>query len=175
MSHFENAIATLFQSNDSSIVKDLKLNLKKVLSAGNLTDAEIALLTYSLSQPLKLFDFQSSAKERLISGGYKPEQIQEASELSSLMGMLNTYYKFKNFVEKDSDYAAAGLRMNALMKTQLKKEEFEMLSLAHSILNACEFCVKAHEQELRKLGLSADKIHEAVRLTSVLKAISFFK
>ena len=172
MQNIELVVNELFQNKETAIAKDLKLNLKKVLTPNNLTEVELALLSYSLGTLLNIEILAQNAKETLIANNYTPEQIKEAKEIAALMGMLNTYYKFKNFVDNQTDYNMAGLRMNSMAKTNLNKIEFETLSLAHSLLNACEFCVKAHEHELRKIGLSADKIHDSIRLTSVLKAVS---
>ena len=172
MENIELIINEIFKENESSIAKDLKLNLKKYLSPTSLNESEIALVAYSLSNILKLDILAQSAKEILVVNHYTEEQIKEAKEIAALMGMLNSYYKFKNFVDNQTDYNVAGLRMNSMAKPNLSKVEFETLALAHSLLNSCEFCVKAHEHELRKLGLTADKIHDTIRLTSVLKAVS---
>ncbi|MES2615320.1 MAG: carboxymuconolactone decarboxylase family protein [Bdellovibrionota bacterium] len=172
MENLELITNEIFGNNESSIAKDLKLNFKKYLGPTSLGLSEVALIAYSLSNVLKLAPLQQAAQEVLAASEYTPEQIIEAKEIAALMGMLNSYYKFKNFVDNQTDYNAAGLRMNSMAKPSLAKVEFETLALAHSLLNSCEFCVKAHEQELRKLGLTADKIHDTIRLTSVLKAVS---
>jgi alkyl hydroperoxide reductase subunit D len=175
MENLDNIINEIFQGNESNIAKDLKLNLKKYLGENNLTQIEIALVTLSLSHSLKLNSLAKHYENELAQTGYSLEQIKEAKEIAAFMSMLNSYYKFKNFVDNNSDYNNAGLRMNTMAKPQLTKIEFELLALVHSILNACEFCVKAHEQELKKHQMSADKIHDAVRLTSVLKAVSLIQ
>lgn len=172
MEKLDEIIDEVIKNNETAIAKDLKLNLKKYLSPGNLSNSEVALIVYSLSHIIKIDILEAVAEEILLLNNYTQEQITEAKEISAFMAMLNTYYKFKNFVSNQSDYNAAGLRMNAMAKPNLSKSEFETLALSHSLLNSCEFCVKAHEQELRKLGLSADKIHDVIRLTSVLKAVS---
>jgi alkyl hydroperoxide reductase subunit D len=172
MENLAQLLTQIFVDNESAIAKDLKLNLKKYLSPTSLNTVEIALIAYSLANVLEIEPLKQLANDTLIANNYSAEQIKEAKEIAALMGMLNSYYKFKNFVNNNTDYNAAGLRMNSMAKPNLSKVEFETLALAHSLLNGCEYCVKAHEQELRKLGLTADKIHDTVRLTSTLKAVS---
>lgn len=161
----------LFGEKNTSIAKDLKLNFRKYFGQGALSKTEVALVGYSLSKVVNLPSLDLFSREFLLANGYTEEQLLEAVEIAGLMGMLNTYYKFKNFVNSSSDYLVAGLRMNALAKHSLSKVEFELLALAHSLHNACEFCVKAHEQELRTRGVEIEKIHDVARFTGVLKGI----
>src|SRR6185369_15015062 len=109
------------------------------------------------------------AREKLAAQGLPPEHIQEAAESAAIMGMLNTYYRFRYMVGKDDDYRTAGLRMTSLARPAIGKEGFEMLALAVSIVNGCQSCVKSHEQVLRDAGVSADKIHDLARMGSVVK------
>lgn len=164
-------IFDLFQNKDSNIAKDLQLNFKRYTEHSSLSEAQVMLLVYSLTKDFHQSALATYAKERLNSIGFTHAQIDEASEISAFIKMLNTYYKFKHFINNDNDYKQADLRMNAMAKSSLKKIDFEMLAFAYSLLNGCEFCVKAHEHELRQLGLSADQIHDVVRLTSILSAM----
>lgn len=168
----DTLINELFQNNDSNISKDLQLNLKRYATQSSLNEQQLMLLIYSLTQNKNLIQFHEYAKEQLLSMGLTTLQITEAKEIASFVKMLNTYYKFKYFVDKHEDYKQAGLRMNAMSKSNLTKNDFEILALAHSLINGCEFCVKAHENELRHLGVSAEHIHDIARLTSVLNAIT---
>jgi lipoyl-dependent peroxiredoxin subunit D len=102
----------------------------------------------------------------------------EAEESAALVGMLNSYYKFRGFVTKsepevaDENYHHAGLRMTALARPAMGKENFELLALVVSVVNGCETCVTSHEKVLRESGVSPDKIHDAVRLASTIKGLS---
>ena len=116
----------------------------------------------------------SHAREKLAALGVPAEQIQEAAESAAIMGMLNTYYRFRYMVDKDDDYRAAGLRMTSLARPALGKESFEMLALAVSIVNGCQSCVRSHEQVLRDAGISPDKIHDLARMAAVVKGIKAF-
>ena len=104
------------------------------------------------------------------------EYINEALQIPAIMGMLNTYYKFRFFVERNdpaatTDYGSPGLRMNSLVKPLMGKEKFELISLAISILNGCEKCVISHEKALMNLGVTRIKIHEAIKTAAVVKGL----
>lgn len=172
MKTLENVIISTFENKDSNIAKDLKLNFKRYLEDGALDEKTRTLVAYSLSSILHLNELKDFAHSQLTAFAVTSEQIHEASEIGAFMKMLNTYYKFKNFVNNDADYNSAGLRMNAMARPNLSKTEFEILAFAHSLLNGCEFCVKAHEQELRKHNVSVDQIHDIARLASILSAVS---
>lgn len=172
MENIELLLESFFAGNESAIAKDLKLNLKKYFGQSVLNLTESALLAYSLSFVLNIPQIQKLSFEILSLDGMIQDQIVESQEIGSIMGMLNTYYKFKHFLGHNQNYGPAGLRMNALGKHSLSKSQFEMLAFAHSLINGCEFCVKAHEKELLKLEVGEDKIHDVARLSSVLKGIS---
>jgi alkyl hydroperoxide reductase subunit D len=93
-------------------------------------------------------------------------------ESAAIMGMLNTYYKFRSFIkERAEDYRTAGLRMTALARPALGKVPFEMLAFAVSVLNGCETCVVSHEKVLREAETNVEKIHDLARLAATVKAI----
>lgn len=160
------------ESKSTPIARDLKLNLRRILHEGSLTPEEATLTLLAVATSTGNQALASHAREQLVILGLSPEQIQEAAESAAIMAMLNTYYRFKHFVQKDDDYRTAGLRMTALARPALGKERFEMLALAVSVLNGCESCVRSHEQVLRDAGVSADKIHDLARLASVVKGLT---
>jgi len=48
------------------------------------------------------------------------------------------------------------------------KNDFELWSLAVSAINGCGTCIDAHEQALRKNGVSAEAIQTAVRFAAII-------
>lgn len=159
---------------DTGIARDLKLNLKRLLTESALEEKErlFALLTLAVSlRSKRLEEFATLALQK---AGAQPEEIGEAREAAALMQMLNTYYRFKHLLgeEKMSEYGAAGLRMTSLARPVLGKLQFEMLAFAISVLNACPSCINSHEAVLRQGGVSVGKIHDLARLASVLGGIS---
>ncbi len=71
------------------------------------------------------------------------------------------------------DYATlpARLRMNVIANPGVDKAHFELWSLAVSAINAGK-CTDAHDQVLRKAGLSREAIQQAVRIASVTHAMA---
>ncbi|WGL59415.1 carboxymuconolactone decarboxylase family protein [Pigmentibacter sp. JX0631] len=160
------------------IPKDLKLNFSKLLSSGDLTTDEKLLLLICISKSLNFQDLYHSVLEVANLRELEHSLINEAIQIPAIMGMLNTYYKFKYFSEKNFqsnnvNYGAPNLRMQSLMNTKLPKETFELLSIAVSILNSCEKCVVAHEKALLELSVPVQKIHTVMKFAAVTKGLSY--
>ncbi len=155
----------------TAIARDLRLNLTRLLEEGALSKNEAAFTLLATASSVEYTELSQFARSLLSELGSTPEQIQEAAESAAIMGMLNTYYRFRHMVGKDEDYKTAGLRMTALAKPILGKEQFEMLALAVSAINGCEMCIKSHEKVLRDHGISADKIHDLARIAAVVKGL----
>src|SRR5262245_3713739 len=164
-------IDRLLEAHTGVIARDLKLNLTRLLQDGALSPEEALLATLAITSSLNYDEMARYAREQLPQTGVSEDQIQEAAQSAALMGMLNTYYRFRHFVGSQEEYRAAGLRMTVLAKPLLGKERFEMLAFAVSVLNGCESCVRAHEKTLRDGGISSEKVHDLAKLASVLKAL----
>lgn len=172
---------SLYGSKDSTIGRDLKLNIKRILEGEFLNAEETNLALLALGSSLGDQELVNVVSEQLALQGYTAEQILETKESAALMAMLNTYYKFRKFVadnlgesEREA-YKLAKLRMNALARPVLGKEKFEFLALGISVLNGCESCVVSHEKACRDAGVTTEKIHEMARLASVLKGLDALK
>lgn len=165
------AIDALLESRSTAIARDLKLNLKRILEESTLTPSEALLTLLATATSVEHHQLAAHAREQLVALGLPTEQIQEASESAAIMAMLNTYYRFRYMVDKDDDYRNAGLRMTALARPVLGKEQFEMLAFAVSVINGCQSCVKSHEKVLRDHGVSADKVHDLARMAAVVKGL----
>src|SRR5262245_35160123 len=151
------------------ISRDLRLNLKRALEDGALDvqDRYVALLSTSVAS--QHAELAGLARRELAARGAKSEEIQEAAESAALMGMLNTYYRFRHMVENDEDYRVAGLRMTAFARPILGKPRFEALAFAVSVVNGCESCVRSHEKALRELGFTVNQIHDLARIASIVR------
>jgi lipoyl-dependent peroxiredoxin subunit D len=148
-----------------------KLNLTRLLQDGALSPEEALLATLAISTSLDYAEMASYARQQLLRAGVSEDQIHEAAQSAALMGMLNTYYRFRHLVGSPEEYRVAGLRMTVLAKPVLGKERFEMLAFAVSVINGCESCVRAHEKTLRDGGVAVEKVHDLARLSAVLKAL----
>ncbi len=168
---------TRWEKLDSPIARDLKLNFKRLVGDSTLSPKESALVSIAVGKALGYAPLIEWSRAELQKAELEPQQILEAEESAALMGMLNSYYKFRSFVARaepdlvKEQYSQAGLRMTALARPQLGKETFELLALVVSIVNGCETCVTSHERVLREGGFAPAKIHDAVRLTAVIKGL----
>jgi alkyl hydroperoxide reductase subunit D len=101
------------------------------------------------------------------------EALQAARSAAAIMGMNNIYYRFLH-LSSNPDYKnlPAKLRMNVIANPGVEKVDFELWSLAVSAINGCGMCVDSHEQVLRKAGMGAEQVQAAVRIASVVNAVS---
>ncbi len=102
-----------------------------------------------------------------------PAAMTAAKAAASIMAMNNIYYRFTHLAS-DPDYATmpARLRMNVIANPGVEKVDFELWSLAVSAINGCGKCIDAHDQVLRKAGVSREAIQQAVRIASVIHAVA---
>ena len=64
----------------------------------------------------------------------------------------------------------AKLRMNVIGKPGVDKADFELWSLAVSAINGCGMCIDAHEDVLRKAGMSSEQIQTAIRYAAIIQS-----
>ena len=164
-----------FGPRESAVYRDLSLNFKKLLEDSSLDATERLMNTAAIARSLHWKDLENFAAGELKDLGLGDAEIAECFEAAAIMGMLNTYYKFRGFLSADvladPAYTRAGLRMNSLSKPLNGKEKFEMMALAVSVVNGCPTCVASHEKALTDIGVTRDKIHDLARLASVTKGL----
>jgi lipoyl-dependent peroxiredoxin subunit D len=152
--------------------KDLKLNLSSLLNDSVLTEQQrwgTLLATALASRNAQLVAAVSADAVQHLS----PAAATAAKAAASIMAMNNIYYRFTHLAS-DPDYATmpARLRMNVIANPGVDKADFELWSLAVSAINGCGKCIDAHDQVLRKAGVSRDAIQQAVRIASVIHAVA---
>jgi lipoyl-dependent peroxiredoxin subunit D len=152
--------------------KDIKLNLSSLLNDSVLTEQQrwgTLLATALASRNARLVAAVSADAAQHLS----PEAVTAAKAAASIMAMNNIYYRFTHLAS-DPDYATmpARLRMNVIASPGVDKTDFELWSLAVSAINGCGKCIDAHDQVLRKAGVSRDAIQQAVRIASVIHAVA---
>ena len=152
--------------------KDLKLNLSSLITDAVLTEQQRwgTLLATSLAarNPTLVAAVAADAAQHL-----SPAAIAAAKAAASIMAMNNIYYRFTHLAS-DPDYATmpARLRMNVIANPGVDKVDFELWSLAVSAINGCGRCIDAHDQVLRKAGVSREAVQQAVRIASVIHAVA---
>ncbi|HKW54347.1 MAG TPA: carboxymuconolactone decarboxylase family protein [Stellaceae bacterium] len=152
--------------------KDLKLNLSSLLNDSVLTEQQrwgTLLATALASRNARLVVAVSVDAAQHLS----PAAATAAKAAASIMAMNNIYYRFTHLAS-DPDYATmpARLRMNVIANPGVDKADFELWSLAVSAINGCGKCIDAHDQVLRKAGMSREAIQQAVRIASVIHAVA---
>jgi alkyl hydroperoxide reductase subunit D len=60
--------------------------------------------------------------------------------------------------------------MNVMRDPGIDKVSFELCALVVSAVNGCGQCMDSHERTLRQHGMSAQGVHSAVRIGSVVHA-----
>ena len=152
--------------------KDLRLNLSSLLNDAVLSKQQRwgALLATALaSRNTRLSAAISAEAAQQLS----PPAIGAAKAAAAIMAMNNVYYRFTHLAS-DPDYAAmpARLRMNVIANPGVDKVDFELWSLAVSAINGCGKCIDAHDQVLRKAGISREAVQQTVRIAAVIHAIA---
>lgn len=102
-----------------------------------------------------------------------PEALGAAKAAAAIMGMNNIYYRALHLMH-NQEYRTlpAKLRMNVIANPGAPKLDFELWSTAVSAINGCGACLDAHEGELRKHGATNVQVQTALRIASVVNAVS---
>jgi len=170
------ALDRFLADHESIIARDLKLNLRRLAGDSSLSEIEAALIVLATARTSGQVELEKITRNSLAEAGVSSDEIREAVESAAIMAMLNSYYKFRLFVDDQQTdaegYGATKLRMQSLANPVLGKERFEILALAVSILNGCEKCVRAHEKALESLQVSREKRHDVARLTAVVAGLA---
>lgn len=153
--------------------KDTKLNLGNLFSnpaATGMTDVQFYGTALALAYTLEDKDL-IAAVEAEAEGKVEENVIEAAKTAASLMAMNNIYYRFLH-LSSDKQFAKmpAGLRMNAMANPGVEKTDFELYSLAVSVLNGCGMCIDSHVKTLVDHGVSAQAIQSSAKMAAVLNA-----
>jgi alkyl hydroperoxide reductase subunit D len=150
--------------------KDTKLNLDSVINRSTLDSIE--------ANACALAAAMATGNGKLVT--FIQSNIADATErdaaltASSLMGMNNVWYPY---IEMADDANLKGLpaqlRMNAISTHGgTTKERFEAYSLAASIVGKCHFCVKAHYDNLKKMGYTVEQLRDIGRIAAVITSVA---
>jgi alkyl hydroperoxide reductase subunit D len=150
--------------------RDIKLNLQSVLQPGPLTAAQrwgVAIASAVATRNVRLRDALIEDARREVTA----EVIDDALAAAALMAMNNVYYRFRHMIGKESySQMPARLRMQRIARPASNKTDFELFCLAVSAINACEMCIRSHEDVVIKGGLSEDQVHDAIRIAATINA-----
>jgi len=152
--------------------KDLKLNLGSLSNEDVLDDQKkwgvFLAAAHGAANPKVVEAIEAEAAGKL-----SPEAAEAARAAAAIMGMNNVYYRFTHLVSnKEYRTLPARLRMNVIGNPGVDKVDFELWSLAVSAINGCGMCVDSHEAEVKKAGVTTEQVQAAVRIASVVNAVS---
>lgn len=167
----ESLVLEQMASVDHRFLRDTRINMANALQSEHLSSRETALLAYAVAVnngiPALIMAFEEKAREQ----GAGTEELAETAACASLLSANNVLYRFRHFMGKEKyDTIPARIKMNIMARPVIGKELFELISLAVSAVNGCEMCVRAHEASLIGMGMSEEKIFDAIRLASVVTA-----
>jgi len=152
--------------------KDVKINLQTLISTENQTLSVKQILGSALASAY-------AAKEKTLIKVLENEaqnvlsetEIKAVKTAASLMAMNNIYYRFTH-ISDDKEYSQmpAGLRMRGIMDHGIEKVDFEIYSLAVSIINGCGMCIDAHAKQITKHGLSKTQVQMVAKIAAVINS-----
>ena len=65
----------------------------------------------------------------------------------------------------------AATSVACIVRPASNKVDFELFCLAVSAINACEMCMRSHEDVVIKGGLTEEQVHDAIRLAATIIAV----
>jgi alkyl hydroperoxide reductase subunit D len=168
---YRTASLTLLEQGQSRYLRDLKLNFTSTLTSEQLSAKECALLGLSVAVNNNNLPLTNYYTKYATEQAATAEDIAEAAACASLLASNNILYRFRHFTQKEKyTQIPARIRMQIMMKPVTGKEFFELMSLTISAVNGCEMCVNAHEDSLIKLGITEERIFDAIRIASLVTA-----
>lgn len=153
--------------------KDIRLNLGSVLmaeGAPDLTGPQIAGVALASAYATRV-DRVSAALEAHLRPVLGAEGVQASRAAAAIMAMNNVYYRFTHAVEDpELSRMPARLRMTVMANPGVPKLDFELMSLAVSMINGCGMCMKAHAHEVAKGGITKTGTQSVARIAATVAA-----
>ena len=165
------SIETLLESCPN-YAKDLKLNLGTLLRQPELNEQQVWGSAVAAAMAGRNATVIGAVLED--AGAHLSEQaLFAAKAAAAVMGMNNNFYRFRHF-SSNPRYAErpARLRMQIMRTHGVDPTDFELWCLVASAVNGCATCVDSHEKALRERGMTEESIIAAIRLASVVSALS---
>jgi alkyl hydroperoxide reductase subunit D len=156
-----------------AFAKDTKLNLGIVLTPEGSPDlSQNQIYGVALSSAYSVGNKQLIEAILADSASVLSEQeVEAAKAAATIMAMNNIYYRFTHMAsDKEYGKMPAKLRMGVIGTPGIEKVDFELYSLAVSIINGCGMCVDAHVREVEKAGISKLGVQSVARIAAVINA-----
>ncbi len=154
--------------------RDVKINLGTLVSQENqaLTAKQVfgaALTSAYVTKQKSLIRVLENEVQNILSEA----EVEAVKSSAALMGMNNIYYRFLH-ISHDKEYGQmpAGLRMQGIMNHGIDKIDFEIFSLAASVVNGCGMCIDAHANQLVKHGISKTQVQMVAKIAAVVNSVA---
>jgi alkyl hydroperoxide reductase subunit D len=152
--------------------RDLKVNLQNVLQDSTLSVElrwGVAVACGFAARNARLAQVLLDQARENISAAV----IDDARAAATLMAMNNVYYRSKHMLAgAEYQVLPARLRMTRIAKPASNKLDFELMCLAVSAINGCERCILAHERTVRDGGMTAEQVHDAIRIAATIEGVA---
>jgi alkyl hydroperoxide reductase subunit D len=154
------------------VARDLKINLQNVLQESALSVEQrwgVAVACGYASRNQRL----AQALALQAGEAVAPAVLEDARAAAVLMAMNNVYYRTKHMLARpEVDALPARLRMTRIAKPATNRADFELMCLAVSAINGCERCIGAHDRTVREAGLTAEQVHDAIRIAATVEGVA---
>ncbi len=153
--------------------KDLSLNLSTLAGETLLSDQQKWGCFVAAAHAVGVGPVVKAVEASAAEAGFSEEAKTAAKAAAAIMAMNNVYYRTLHLM-KNPEYRTlpARLRMNVMANPGVDKTDFELWSFTVSAVNGCGMCLDAHEEELRKRGVPNTAVQAALRIASVVNAVS---
>ena len=153
--------------------KDLSLNLSSLAAETMLSDQQKWGAFVASAHAVGVGPVIRAVEASADAAGLSEEAKTAAKAAAAIMGMNNVYYRSLHLL-KNQEYRTlpARLRMNVIANPGVDKTDFELWCAAVSAINGCGACLDSHEEELKKRGVPNTAVQAALRIASVVNAVS---
>jgi lipoyl-dependent peroxiredoxin subunit D len=152
--------------------KDLRLNVGSLLNDQTLGDQRKYGLLLACAHGTGYKPLVDAA-EAEAAPHLSPEAANAARAAAAVMAMNNVYYRFVHLASNPVyQTLPAKLRMNVIGAPGIDKADFELFSLAVSVMNGCGMCIDSHERVLVQHNVKPETIQTSARIGAVLKAVA---
>jgi lipoyl-dependent peroxiredoxin subunit D len=150
--------------------KDVRLNLQTILRGTSLD----AATTLSAAISGAYFCGDRRLAEALAADGASTitaDDLADAQAAAALMGMTTVYYRTRHLLNKDSyKQMRPSMRMNRML-SPASRIKYEACALTCAALGGCEDCLRSHEEQLLKHGLTEDNCHDLIRIAAIINSV----
>jgi lipoyl-dependent peroxiredoxin subunit D len=163
--------------NVEPFLQDSYMNYRKYVvdGAGQLDAKQRAAIALATSSAMNCVHCVRHHAKNTVAAGWTDAQVAEILAVVATCAMYNNYYRFKDLAGDEAfRHLSSGLRAFTFQKTSLGDELVELINIIVSNINNCHFCTTGHVNKALALGLTHEKIEEAIKVSSTMVAFNTF-